>query len=857
MGLGSRIINRLIGPNLLIVAFVCVLMSALPLPGWLQSVNEQVDRLLLSAAIDFVDLPSPQTPITVIHVPDVEYEAWLSDIAGADALLKLIENSAATSSDVNTNDVLAAVENTATAEDLESLDAPINPIAVRPLVLGLIAEEPLSFIQGRAEKLLGVWAEKDKVNPAEFRSAIRAVTTDRDVLMATLRERAVVGMAGRISRHGENVSVESGAIAEGQLLQQLSEYVWPLQASPSMPTNVEAKFFSAPIEHLLLPAASDISQPLVVELNGEMRESFVLRLLRTGDQLAAAAAGLKPLPLWRQGYAIETGTPLGRKLAVSYDGSVIPLYGDVGINAPTVQLTLAAAQRSPALTGWVLLGRNDSEALRATAQVLAAIGDGAYITKPYFFPLLKFALLAALLLWSLVVLPRVSTTLFLVSGIAIVAVVIVAQVLLPSLLAYWLPLGGIITATVVIYILSAIARVKKRVGLYRVKEARHWALQAAQLNYHAGRYDQALLAIQRVPLSAQTIKWYYRIADALLENNAAKKAFPVWQLLYKKARNFRDVKKKINACEAAILPIEKLPEAPDKTQVVCVTASIETLGRYQVRSVLGHGGSGVVYQGFDPVISRDVALKTLNLNVFSAENQSKVKNRFLAEVKTIGKLSHPNIVAVYDVGQQDHWAYIAMDLARGKPLTEYLAQDQLLPIAEVYWIGLKVAEALSFAHQQNVVHCDIKPGNIIYDRDSGDVKVTDFGIAKWLDEAHTETGEIMGSPLYMAPEQLQGRPVAEQTDLFSLGATLYQLLTGEPPFSGRSIAEIQQAVLHSRPVAVRSMRTQLPASAARIVNRALKKKTSERFSSASDMAFTLNKAIIRDFKDEAKDWRLL
>lgn len=862
MGLGIRIINRLIGPNLLVVAFVAILMSALPLPSGLNALNQQLDRLLLSAAIDFVDLPSPRTPITVIHVPDVEYEAWLSDIAGADALLKLIEKSSSNQPQniikVSDDEPLGGSGQLPPLEASASLSQAQSSAndAAMPLVLGIIAEEPLTFIQGRAEKLLGVWSDSNTVQPSALRSAIRATATDRDVLMATLRERAVVGIGGRISSHGELVAIERGAMAMGRISDAWLKYIWPLAPFPSGLERGVPKAFSAPVEHLLLPPRDALNQPLLVELNNEVRESFVLRLLRTGDNLLAATTA-QSLPVWQQGRSIVTNEPQVREFPVTYDGSIVPLYGDAGIKAPTVQLTLAAAQRSEALTGWVLLGRNESEELRATAQVLAALGDGAYITTPYFFPLLKYSLLAALLLWSLLVLPRVSTTAFVLSGLSIIILFILVQVLLPGLLNYWLPLGAMITATAIVYGLSAIARVKRNVRLFQTQEARYWALQSAKLNYGAARYEQALLAIQRVPLSSDTLKWYYRIADALLENNSPKKALPVWQMLYKKARKFRDVKQKINTCEAAISPLEKMPEAPDKTQVVCVTTSIETLGRYQVRSVLGHGGSGVVYQGFDPVISRDVALKTLNLNVFSAENQNKVKNRFLTEVKTIGKLSHPNIVSVYDVGQQDHWAYIAMDLAKGKPLTEYLVEDQLLPIAEVYWIGLKVAEALSFAHQQNVVHCDIKPGNIIYDRDSGDVKVTDFGIAKWLDEAHTETGEIMGSPLYMAPEQLQGRPVAEQTDLFSLGATLYQLLTGEPPFHGRSIAEIQQAVLHSRPVAVRSMRTQLPASAARIVNRALKKKTSERFSSASDMAFTLNKAIIRDFKDEAKDWRLL
>ncbi|HEY7771981.1 MAG TPA: serine/threonine-protein kinase, partial [Marinagarivorans sp.] len=760
MGFGTRFVNRLLRPNVLIAVFVAMLIAGAPLPQGLSNINQELDRALLSAAVDFVDLPSPTTPVTVIHVPDVEYEAWLADIAGADALLRLIEKAEVLPEAPGAE---PAVQAEGSALGVEQLSH--SPRHAMPLVLGLIAEEPLSFIQGRAEKLLGLWSENEKVRPEALRTALRATVTDREVLMATLRQRAVVGMEGRLSHHGELAVVEPLQPRFVSLPSQWARWLWPLPSLERARQREALNAFSAPVEHLMLSSPNAIAQPLLAPWREEVRESFVLRLLRVGDGLARHEQSLPLLPIWRQGQSLVTADyPEARELHVGFDGSVVPYYGDAGIHAPTMQLTLAAAQRAESLSGWVLLGRDDSQALRATAQALAAVGDRAYAVTPAFFPPLKIALLLALVLWALFVLPRAGRMFFCVSGLSVVFLLMAVQVLLPSVLGLWLPLASVISATAIVYSLSVLARIKRRARWFRIREARYWALQAAQLNYRAGNYDQAVLAIQRVPLNAASVKWYYRIASALLDNNAPQKALPLWRKLYKKARDFRDVKQRINQCESALLPPEKPPEAPEKTQVVCVTANLEKLGRYQVRSVLGHGGSGVVYQGYDPVISRDVALKTLNLNVFSAENQTKVKDRFLTEVKTIGKLSHPNIVSVYDVGQQGHWAYIAMDLARGMPLTEYLNDDTLLPIAEVYWIGLKVAEALTFAHQQNIVHCDIKPGNIIYDRESQEVKVTDFGIAKWLDEAHTETGEIMGSPLYMAPEQLQGRPVTEQTD---------------------------------------------------------------------------------------------
>jgi serine/threonine-protein kinase len=917
MKFGAQLFQRFISINFLVVALILTLLADAPLPLWWQTLNKSADKLMLNLAVDFIKFPIPQTAVTVIHVPDIEYEAWLADIAGADALIRLIDKADASGAhsrralnkrsnpvpgrNIAPSDAVPTDEKSS-AREAQSLvdDAYINraaspgnikggdPSQLRspgfsdtdadaklhldgssrdpfessaPLAIGLIVEEPLNFIQGRAEKLLGAWSQDDATQSLSFHDALLSAVTDREVLMATLRERAVIGIEGRVSAPGRLVVVDPFEFTVINLPQSLTSFIWPLYSPDLTNKAFEKAQFSAPVEHFLLPSVDQIEQPIVVNLGGgEARESFILSFLRMGDLLFDRnLLPTPPLTSWRQGKPLSTSDveEHARTLNIGYDGTLIPLYGDFGISVPTVQLTLAAAQRAESLGGWVLLGRNDSSVLRTTAQTLAAIGDGAYLHTPAFFPLLNMAFLAILLLMVIVVLPRASPSFFLASGVLIIFCLVAAQMLLPSITQYWLPLGKMITTLVAVYLLMVLARIyaAKRDALER--EMHYWALQSARLYHEGGHYLLAASAIKRVPLNKMTVKWYYRIADALLVNNYPTKALPLWRLMHKKVRNFRDVKQKFSVCQSLLAPLEKPALGPDKTQVMCVSVAIEKLGRYQVRSVLGHGGSGVVYLGHDPVIGRDVALKTLNLNVFSVENQIKVKNRFLAEVKTIGKLTHPNIVAVYDVGQQDNWAFIAMDVARGKPLTEFISGDTLLPIAEVYWIGMKVAEALAFAHAQGIVHCDIKPGNIIYDREAFDVKVTDFGIAKWLDAAHTETGEIMGSPLYMAPEQLQGRPIAEQTDLFSLGATLYQLLTGEPPFGGRTVAEIQQAVLYSRPEAVRVKRAQLPASAARIVNRALKKKTSERFSSASDMAFALNKAIIRDFKIEAKNWRLL
>jgi serine/threonine-protein kinase len=188
-----------------------------------------------------------------------------------------------------------------------------------------------------------------------------------------------------------------------------------------------------------------------------------------------------------------------------------------------------------------------------------------------------------------------------------------------------------------------------------------------------------------------------------------------------------------------------------------------------------------------------------------------------------------------------------MDYVRGEPLSERTAQSRQLPLAKVYELMATVAEALAYAHEQQVVHRDIKPGNILYDPDENRVVVTDFGIARVANSARTQTGEIMGSPLYMSPEQLKGARVGPASDIFSLGVTLYQLLTGALPFRGDTIAELSYQIVQSRHRPLREVRKDLPRSATRIVNKALQKEPEKRYATAAEMAKALRSALEKEF----------
>lgn len=271
------------------------------------------------------------------------------------------------------------------------------------------------------------------------------------------------------------------------------------------------------------------------------------------------------------------------------------------------------------------------------------------------------------------------------------------------------------------------------------------------------------------------------------------------------------------------------------------------LGRYEIQKELGRGAMGVVYLGRDPKISRLVAIKTLHYKNFDSAQLADVKARFFREAEAAGRLSHPNIVSVFDVGEEDDLAYIAMDYVPGHALNYYTHPKRLLPVPLVYGLVAKAADALFYAHRHQIVHRDIKPGNLLYDAETGRLKVSDFGIARLVDNSKTRTGDVMGSPLYMSPEQLKGAKVTEAADIYSLGVTLYQLLTGKLPYDGDTLANLTYQILQGKHPSVRSHREDLPPSATRITNKALQKEPCDRFENAREMADALRKAMARDF----------
>ena len=261
---------------------------------------------------------------------------------------------------------------------------------------------------------------------------------------------------------------------------------------------------------------------------------------------------------------------------------------------------------------------------------------------------------------------------------------------------------------------------------------------------------------------------------------------------------------------------------------------IHKLGRYEIASALGQGAMGTVYKAVDPLIERTVAIKTISLDL-SKEELADFEERFYREAKSAGRLAHPNIVTIYDVGESDNTAYIAMEFLEGQSLREILDSGAVLPLERIAEIAAQVADGLAYAQEHGIVHRDIKPANIIITR-SGTVKITDFGIAHMPSGSKTHVGMLLGSPKYMSPEQVVGKTVDGRSDIFSLGVVLYEMLTGSAPFGGDNISTLMYRILNEMPVWPSALNPLTPKAFDRIVARALAKSPDDRYQHAHELA---------------------
>ncbi|MDH5425451.1 MAG: serine/threonine-protein kinase [Gammaproteobacteria bacterium] len=361
-----------------------------------------------------------------------------------------------------------------------------------------------------------------------------------------------------------------------------------------------------------------------------------------------------------------------------------------------------------------------------------------------------------------------------------------------------------------------------------------------------GQLDMAFEKFRKIPLDKATMELLYNLALDYERKRQFNKASSVYSYIAETDSKFKDISQRLartKAMEETVI-LGGTGGSSAGGSLLLDGAGIQKpmLGRYEVEKELGKGAMGSVYLGKDPKISRIVAIKTMALSQeFEEDELQDVKNRFFREAETAGRLSHPNIVTIYDAGEEHDLAYIAMEYIKGTDLSDFTKSDSLLPLIKVISIIARAADALDYAHQQNVVHRDIKPANVMYERESDSLKITDFGIARITDSSKTKTGMVLGTPSYMSPEQLAGKRVDGRSDLFSLGVMLFQLATGELPFQADSMATLMYKIANEPHPDPGTIRKGLPRCITIIINRAMAKNIDKRYQKASQMASDLRK----------------
>ena len=264
------------------------------------------------------------------------------------------------------------------------------------------------------------------------------------------------------------------------------------------------------------------------------------------------------------------------------------------------------------------------------------------------------------------------------------------------------------------------------------------------------------------------------------------------------------------------------------------------LGRYVIERRIGRGAMGAVYLAQDPRINRSVAVKVIPIEKeFEDEELKEARLRFYREAESAGRLTHPNIITVYDAGEDNGLAYIAMEYVPGIPLKDFTEPTRLLAPKRALELAALTADALDYAHNQGVIHRDIKPANLLYNPKDASLKISDFGVARMTDNNSTKTGIVLGTPMYMSPEQLGAEDILGSSDLFSLGVTLYELLIGEAPFKATNIAVLMTKITTDDPEPVASRRNGIPSSADAILAKAMAKRPQDRFSCGAEMAVAL------------------
>ena len=486
----------------------------------------------------------------------------------------------------------------------------------------------------------------------------------------------------------------------------------------------------------------------------------------------------------------------------------------------------------------------------ALAHNLSSILEEDFFTKPGWTIWIELGSFILIALFLTALLPRLNAQNGALISLAIIAIMMAAHFSLMITQRLWIPLMTPLVMLTLGYILLT---TKRFFVSEKGKESAD--LESAESNrmlglafQGQGQLDMAFEKFRKCPKDESLAESLYNLALDYERKRQFAKAGNVYKYVYDFAPKFKDIGDRLDRSkkmEETIILNPGSSSGPGAT-ILMSGGGVEKpkLGRYEIIKELGKGAMGMVYLGNDPKISREVAIKTMALSQeFEGDALKDVKERFFREAETAGRLNHPNIVTMLDAGEEQDLAYIAMEFLKGYDLSAHVKPDKLLPPAKVFDIIIKCAMALDYAHGLNVVHRDIKPANIMYEPESREVKITDFGIARITDSNKTKTGTILGTPSYMSPEQLSGKHVDGRSDLFSLTVMTFQMLCGELPFQGDSMAALMFQIANEKHPKIRSINPKLPPELEMFFDKGLAKNPDERFASGKVLAQALKASL--------------
>ena len=479
------------------------------------------------------------------------------------------------------------------------------------------------------------------------------------------------------------------------------------------------------------------------------------------------------------------------------------------------------------------------------AHITSSILSEHFIVQPAWGIWATLAVLLVVIGYLVAGLPRLSAGKAAMATLVIFAALLAAEFALLANAAKWLQLVfpaallviGHLALTTKRFLMTEAGKLKSDEESAETNRMMGLALQGQ------GQLDMAFDRLRRVSYSDALMDNLSNLALDFERKRQFNKAEAVYEYMATQNKHFKGLQAKLsrakNLSETVILGGSG--SHPGGTMLLDGSGVEKPmLGRYQVEKELGKGAMGVVYLGKDPKIGRVVAIKTMALSQeFEGEELDDARERFFREAETAGRLQHQNIVTIFDAGEEHDLAFIAMEFLKGKDLANVSKTGNLLPITKVLSIVARVADALAYAHKLNVVHRDIKPANIMYDLETDNVKVTDFGIARITDSSKTKTGLVLGTPSFMSPEQIAGKRVDGRSDLYSLGVMLFQMLAGVLPFRGDSMAELMYKIANEPAPDIRNLRAELPEKLADIVALSISKKPEIRYQNGDHFAADL------------------